>query len=135
MSDPLIDPDDLATYLNDPAINVDRAAKLIADAQLLCETVISPLPAAASVVLMRVAKRAYEDQGRQAPGVVPGIGYAVNGGDSGGSVIGDVYLTRYDIADLRRMNGGGGAFSIDLLPAGYTPPSQFVTTGDWDQIP
>ena len=126
MSDPVIDATDLGTYLNDPGIDTDRAMSLIVDAQALCEDVVSPLPDAAAVIVKRVAGRAYTTilSPRQQQ-------IAASGGQFAGTSTGGVYLTQYDIADLRRMAGGGGAFSIDLLPAGYTLP--VVSYGpDWD---
>jgi hypothetical protein len=42
--------------------------------------------------------------------------------------MGGIYLTRGDRADLRRLTGGGAAFTINPLPAGYAldvPPWDF----------
>lgn len=130
MSDPLIDPPDLGTYLNDPGIDQARAALLIGQAQGLCESVITPLPAAAAAIVMRVAGRAYTSilSPRQQQ-------LAAAGGQFGGSAGGGVYLSDYDIADLRRFNGGGGAFSIDILTSTYVAPvPEWSTIADWDQI-
>jgi hypothetical protein len=50
--------------------------------------------------------------------------------------LGGVWLSRADVADLRRLNGGGGAFTIDLLPSDYVLPVCYPSWyGDWDQIP
>jgi hypothetical protein len=139
MSDPLISWEDLAVYLSDDRIDQDRAADMISDAQTLCEGVVSPLPASASVVVKRVAGRAYVTtlSSKQAQAQAAG-------GMFSGSASGGVWLTKADKADLRRLNGGGGgAFSVDLLPADYAAPSTVVYAGsdeglyltDWDVIP
>lgn len=128
LSDPLIDPADLGTYLNDVNLDPDRAALLIGQAQTLCETIIDPLPDAAAAVVMRVAGRAYQSvlSPRQLAAMVAAGQFTAAPG-------GGVYLTRYDIADLRRTSGSGGAFSIDLLPAGYVAPT-YPPYYDWDQV-
>lgn len=124
MSDPVIDPSDLGIYLTDTTINVVKAMGLILDAQTLCEDIISPLPAAASVIVKRVAGRAYSST-TAARQVQLGQADAAFGATPG--PVGGVYLTRYDVADLRRMAGGGGAFSINMLPADYA-----TTLAPWD---
>lgn len=130
MSEPLISSDDLATYLNDPSIDEDRADTMIADATQACETIVNPVPAAAAYIVKRVAGRGYSSAVRG------GGKQAVAGGSPFGAVpgAGAIYLTRYDERDLRRVAGGGGAFSIDLLPADYTPPCGTFPLGDWDEI-
>lgn len=125
MSDPLITPEDLGTYLNDDSLDQERAAKMIDLAQQLCESVISPLPDVAEVVVTRVAARGYvtTTAARQ---------YQLNEADAAygtmSGPVGGVYLTRSDKTDLRRLSGGGGAFSIDVLPAGYVAP---ISRGHW----
>lgn len=132
MADPIVDVPDLAVYLNDPSIDADRAAAFITDAQTLCESVIEPLPVTAAIVVKRVAARAYVTaaSSRTAQLQAAGSPYAGNAATW-------VYLTQYDIEDLRRLNNTGGAFSVDLLPAGYTPPASWtaLTVGDWDTPP
>lgn len=125
MSSPIIDPADLGTYLNDPSINTARATALIADAQTLCEDIVSPLPATAAVVVKRVAARAYRSSGSRQRQLA-----AADDGMLSGPV--DVYLSQYDIADLRRASGGGGAFSISVLPADYVAPVTDYCSDDWD---
>lgn len=126
MSSEIVDPSDLATYLSDPKINQARASALIADAQILCESVVSPLPAGASVVVKRVAARAYVSvtSGRQTE--LAGMSMPMGSAPGG---LGGVWLSRTDKADLRRLAGGGGAFSIDLLPQDFTVPTQLSV---WD---
>lgn len=122
MSNPIVDPSDLSTYLNDPSILADsvataRAASFIADAQILCESIISPLPPAASVVVKRVAARGYVTvtSPRQQQLNAAGAPFGATGTGMGG-----VWLSRADKADLRRLGGGGGAFTIDVLPPGVS---------------
>lgn len=134
MSTPLIVPADLGTYLNDDELDDDRAAMMISLAQTLCESILTPLPSTAVVVITRVAARGYvtTTSSRQYQLGAADAAYGTQPGPVGG-----VYLTQADIADLRRMNGGGGAFSIDLLPTGYTPPASWGGDPftDWDSPP
>lgn len=127
MSSPIVTPDDLGTYLNDSGINIDRASALIADAQSLCEDVVSPLPASAAVVVKRVAGRAYTSitSPRAAQAAAAGSPFGAVGTGSGG-----VYLTKWDVKDLRRAAGTSAAFSIDQLPSTYATPSDLPY---WDQ--
>ena len=126
MSDPVITSEDLGTYLNDPSIDVGRAAFLIDQAQTLCESIVTPLPAIASVVVTRVAARAYVtiQSTRQQQLAAAGSPYGAVPSSGG------VYLTQYDEADLRRGSGGGGAFSINLLPADYVAPGSWGSFND-----
>lgn len=119
MSDPLIDPSDLGTYLNDPDIDALRAEFFIDQAQSLCESILSPLPDTARVVVTRVAGRGYVSvtSPRQQQLAAAGSPYSAAGG------MGGLSLYDEDIADLRRLAGGGGAFSVDLLPAGWVAPA------------
>lgn len=132
MTAPLVDADDLAVYLNDSSLNPDRAEAMIADAQTLCESVLSPLPAAAAVIVKRVAARGYvtTTSTRNAQVAAAGSPFGSTPGGLGG-----VWLSRSDRADLRRLAGGGGSFNIDILPVDYVAPSQHWSdpTGDWDQ--
>lgn len=120
MSSPLVQPADLALYLKDASIDTARAVGMIADAQTLCESVVSPLPVTASVVVKRVAARAYVtttvSRSKQAAGAGSPIG-----SDPGG--LGGVWLTKKDEIDLRRLAGTGSAFSIDPLAATYALPN------------
>lgn len=131
--------DDLALYLNDGNINVARAQKMIDRAMTLCESIVSPLPDAAAVVVERVAGRGYVTTT-----TVRNAQLAAAGSPMGGpGAAGGVWLSRTDKADLRRLGGGsGGSFTIDLLPQGYTaPPTTLYVSpddgfgGDWDAGP
>lgn len=134
MSDPLVTATDLGVLLSDPTINQSRAEYLLDRAQTLCESIISPLPDAAAVIVERVAARAYVTMtaARQVQLEMADAAYGTQTGSVGG-----VYLTDADRADLRRLSGGGGAFNIDLLPAGYTVPvADFaVLDASWDVNP
>jgi len=110
MSAPLVDPSELDVYLGlNGAINTGRARMLLADAQVLCEAVLSPLPIGAVAVIKSSAARAYTNvAGVVAETTGP---YTVQRSSAG------VYLTRSERRTLRSLSGGGGAFSIDLLPS------------------
>jgi len=116
VSDPLITPDDLAIYLRDSSIDVDRAAMMIEDAQALCESVLSPLPATAAGIVRRIAGRGYVTTTTSKGAAGSPMGAQTTG-------MGGIWLSRNDRADLRRLGGGGGAFTIDLLPADYVLPT------------
>lgn len=120
----IVDLDDFATYLNDPQAAQDnngRTTMILTLAQTLCETIVSPLPAGAEIVVLDVAQRAYtnptsvrnsslglyaEEQGPYSDGT-PGV-------TSGG-----LWLTQGNIALLRQLSSSGssGAFSVDMTPA------------------
>lgn len=120
MSSPLVEPSDLGTYLKDTTIDTGRAAAMIADAQTLCESIVSPLPTTASVVVKRVAARAYVTTTVSRNGQAASAGSPIGATPGGG---GGVYLTRGDKADLRRLAGGSSAFSIDPVETTYTLPT------------
>jgi hypothetical protein len=123
MSDPLVTSDELGTALNDKSINKTRAEFWIGQAQILCESVVSPLPATAAVVVTRVAARAYGSTASASRGPqVAAAGSPFTPGSGG------AYLTKADRIDLRRLGGGGNAFTINLLPDDYT-----LTVPAWDQ--
>lgn len=101
--------DDLALYMGVQTIDSDRAEFLIAQAILLCESVVTPLPDAASVVVLSAAARAYSNpQGITQEALGP---YSVNRPWAG------IYLTKAERSALRRLGGSGGAFVIDPTPA------------------
>jgi cell division inhibitor SulA len=109
-----VSPSDLGTYLNDASVQEDRAFLMIQLAQDLCESVLSPLPLAAKGIVLRIAARKYvSTTSTRAQQLASG------GSPMGAGTLPD--LTRADKADLRRLAGGGGAFSIDTL-VNYTPP-------------
>lgn len=111
MSDPIVDPSDLATYLG-IEVDGDRALAMLSYAQTLCESIVSPLPAGAAVVVLDVAARGFNNPAQYQSANEPG-GFGVQYGP----VSGGMWLTRQNKATLRRLNGGGGAFMIDPTPA------------------
>lgn len=130
MSDPIVDPTDLGLFLNQPTIDVDRAAMVIGDAQDLCETILSPLPPTAAGIVRRVAARCYTNPS-SAHSMGIGSANVSYGSPSSAYSVGGMYLSRADKADLRRLAGRGGAFTIDptATDAGTSLPpwSQNVT--------
>lgn len=123
---------DLKNCLDDQNINVTRAQMILNFATVLCESIVNPLPAGAEVVVLDVAQRAY---------AVPpeGVGpYATIAPATMGA--GGLFLTRNNETTLRRLAGRGGAFSIDTIPATFTPSLPVWDTGvtvigDWDTPP
>ncbi|MBV9290967.1 MAG: hypothetical protein JO222_00850 [Frankiales bacterium] len=140
----LVPVDEFATYLSQDTadLNLPRAAFILAQAQTLCESIVKPLPAGAEAVILDVAERAYANpisQGGDFLAYSEGVGpYSTqNPGLSGGGL----YLTQENKATLRRLNGGGGAFTIDTTPAGAGTSLPWWDTGvtysgavggDWD---
>lgn len=126
---PLVSAAQLGVDLNDDSIDVERAERMIELSQTLCESVVYPLPAAAAVVVARMANIAYTSvtSSRQAQLAAAQAGYGAAVGGPGGPI-----LTARDEIDLRRLAGiSGGAFSIDMLPVGYVAP---VSGCSYDQI-
>lgn len=108
--------DDLATFLN-TTFDTDQQARatfLIAQATLLAQSIVDPLPDTAEPVILSVAGRAWGNpQGASSQTAGP---FAVQ--QPGG-----LYLTRQDRAALKRLAGKGGAFTIDPTPAEVFPES------------
>jgi hypothetical protein len=104
-------------------VNEVRATLLIELATELCTSVVTPIPDNARAIVMTVAARAYTN----ASGVLAqtvGPATVQYGASSGGGL----YLTKWDIAALKRCAGIGGAFTIN-------PVSVDAATGlyTWDQ--
>lgn len=128
MSDPIASVDELSTYLGlgtgaAEDIDTDRATLILQLAHDKCEAVVSPVPDAAKGVELDVSARAYTNpsaETSQAPGP---YGIIRN------TLIGGLWLTKANIADLRRFAGASSAFTIDPTPAD-------AEAGDyWPQIP
>lgn len=109
MSDPIVTATDLSAYLGSN-IDQDRATSIIGWAQTLCESVVSPLPAGAEPVVLEVAARGFVNPTNAVAEALDG--FSANYGASRGGL----WLTRSNKATLRRLNGGGGAFTIDTTP-------------------
>lgn len=129
MSDPVVSIDEFSLYLNNAAIIGDaRAAFILNQAQVLCETIIYPLPLdpdginsfGSKGVVLDVAQRAYANP-TEVNGTVSlyseGVGPFSE--DRPGSSGNGLWLTKNNEATLRRLAGGGGAFSTSSLPADY----------------
>ena len=113
-------PDELATYLGDSNIDQTRAALLLRLAESLAESIVAPLPDGAESVVLSASSRAYTNpEGLTSETIGPFNYQRPNG---------NVYLTREERRTLRRLAGGGGAFSIDML-ANYVTPDWVPTDG------
>ena len=110
MSVPIVTSTDLGTYLG-VAVDTDRATQLIAWAQALCESVVSPLPSGAEPVVLEVAARGYVNPTNFTSATVDSVTANY------GAVRGGLWLTKGNKRTLRRLAGGGGAFMIDTMPS------------------
>lgn len=122
MSTPIALPSDLATYLGS-SVDDDRATLLIQLAQDKCEAILTPLPDTAMGVVLDIAARAYSNP-TNAQSQTTGPFSASFGGVAGG-----LWLTRANLADLRRLADSGGAFTIDPTPEDAS------ATNYWAQVP
>lgn len=125
MSTPAVSVDDFALYLSNPAIEPERAQFILDKAQILCETVVSPLPVGAEVVVLDVAERAFANptQVGNSPLGLYSEGVGPFSTDRPGISGGGLYLTANNKAVLRNLAGqSAGAFTVNLL-AGYCPPT------------
>lgn len=134
-----VTPADLSDFLG-VQVDVTRAVTVLNLAQQLCATIVAPLPDNALPVVIDVAARAYTNP--------VGASSQVAGPFSTGGTPGGIYLTRVNKATLRRLAGGGGAFTVETCPdtAGdnlpwwdygniQTDSGTFASTGDFDPIP
>jgi hypothetical protein len=117
----LVSVDDFAVYLEDAGLDRTRARYILSLAQRLCETIVKPLPEGADLVILDVAQRAFANPANPRGG--NGGFYAEGQGPysdvSPGTAAGGLYLTRANETKLRQLAGtGGGAFTIDTMPAG-----------------
>lgn len=113
-----VEVEDLQVFMGLDEINEPRAQIILDQIVLLCEALVDPLPDAASPIILSAASRSYAASPGAATSELVGP-YQVTR-PSGG-----LYLTKSEKAALRLLAGGGGAFSIDLLPEGY-PESAFT---------
>lgn len=116
MADLVVTSADLGTYLGE-TVDEARATLLLELAMDLADAIVTPVPDAAKAVVLTAAGRAYSNpQGLTAEMVGP---YQASRPTAG------VYLTKSERASLKRLIGRGGAFNVDMLPAGY-PDSRFA---------
>ena len=132
----IVTPKDLALWLDRTGIDDLRAALMLQAAIDLCASIVSPLPVTARGVVLGVAARAFTNV-TSAHQMGLGSGQVSFGAQNSSMGVGGLYLSRSDIATLRRLAGSGGAFTIDMTPAtagqGLPPWDQNVT---WlEQIP
>jgi len=130
---------DLATYLGNPGIDSTRAEFILDKARMLCESIVSPLPPGAEAVILDVAERAFANPTTSSGLLTYEEGVGPYGTTPGTTGMG-LYLTLENRATLRRLAGGGGAFTIDTTPAnaGTSLPwwdTGSVLSGDWDTPP
>jgi hypothetical protein len=117
--------EDLALYLGLPEINGDRADLMIQQAMNLCLAVVSPLPGAASVVVLSAAGRAYANP--------QGATYETIGPMSVQRPQAGLYLTKAEKASLKAMAGRGGAFTVDPTPVDTNPWVTWPLEGPYGQ--
>lgn len=131
---PLVSWTELQTYVGS-TVEPTRGTLILNLAQMLCMSIVDPLPGGAEAVVMDVAVRAYSNPANldsQNAGPYP-VNY--------GTVSGGLWLTAKNISTLRLLAGGGGAFTFSTMPStaaqnlpvwdlNVTPPY-----GDWDVIP
>lgn len=106
-------PEDLGLYLDLSEVSGSRANMMLDLATALATAVVSPLPAGARAIVLSAAARAYANP--------QNITYEVIGPMSVTRPPAGLYLTRSEMAMLKRMSGRGGAFTIDPTPATATP--------------
>jgi hypothetical protein len=111
---------DLGTYLALPSIDTGRATYIIGLAVQLCESIVTPLPDGSDAVVLDVAARAFGN-----PQNVMEISAQY------GVVAGGLWLTRKNKGTLRRLAGGGGAFTVDTIPATAGQSLPPWDTGVW----
>jgi hypothetical protein len=130
MSTPVAEPNDLGVYLGVDVIDVPRATLILQLANDLCESIVSPLPASAKGTVLEVASRVFVNPQNVLSESV-GPYHVQHGSGTVGNSHGGLFLSRANVATLRRLAGGTGAFSIDPTPSdagqGLMPWDQNVT--------
>ncbi|MFF5261362.1 hypothetical protein ACFY4C_20660 [Actinomadura viridis] len=117
--------EDLALYLGLPEIDGARAELMIEQAILLAESIVTPLPEAASAVVLAVAGRAYANP--------QGVAYETVGPVSVQRPQAGLYMTRDERRTLQRLAGRGGAFTVDPTPADADPDVTWPQEWDSDR--
>lgn len=115
MTDLVVSSSDLATFLGSP-VDDDRATLILELVGDQAATLVAPLPAEAKGVVLGAAARIYTNPTQVTSESV--------GPYSASRTFPSVSLTKQERATLRRLAGGGGAFSIDPLGPGY-PADRF----------
>ena len=122
-----VTPEDLRVYLGLDAVDEARASLMIEQAVLLSESVVTPLPDAASAVVLAVAGRAYANP--------QGVAYETVGPISVQRPQAGLYMTKDERRTLKRLAGRGGAFTIDPTPADADPDVTWPADRDLDGDP
>lgn len=115
-----VDADELRVYLNMDQIDQARADLMIKQAVLLAESIVKPLPDAASAVVLAVAGRAYANP--------QGVAYETVGPISVQRPQAGLYMTRDERRTLQRLAGRGGAFTVDPTPVDADPTVTWPST-------
>lgn len=144
MSTPIVTVSDLAVYLGlGSDVDSTRATLIIQLAHDKCEGIVNPVPDTAKGVELDVSARAYTNPTTETSNAAGPYGSVT-------TALGGLWLTKANIADLRRLSSTvTGAFSIDLTPTdakagNYWPQIPLDPSapwanppfyGDFDQIP
>jgi hypothetical protein len=103
------------------SIDSARATQILLFAQSKCERIVTPLPASAIDIVVGIAARAFSNpEGILTETVGP---FTVQRGPA------NLYLTRQERGDLRRLAGRSGAFSIETLSIGTSAMQLITITG------
>ncbi len=105
--------EDLRVYLGLDSIDEARADLMLSQAILLAESIVKPLPDAASAVVLAVAGRAYANP--------QGVAYETVGPISVQRPQAGLYMTKDERRTLQRLAGRGGAFTVDPTPVDADP--------------
>jgi hypothetical protein len=119
--------ENLRVYLGLETIDAARAGLMIEQAVLLSESVVTPLPDAASAVVLAIAGRAYSNP--------QGVAYETVGPISVQRPQAGLYMTKDERRTLKRLAGRGGAFTIDPTPADADPDVTWPIDHDLDGDP
>lgn len=127
MSDPIATPTELGLLLQVDISSTDpRATLVLALAQLRCERWVTPLPDSAKDIVLAVAVRAWTNIASTNQ-VGMGSAYATLASTGSGGA-GGLYVSKSEKAELRRLAGRSGAFSVDWLPQGRSEVQAIVVT-------
>lgn len=105
--------EELALYLGMEEISGARADLMISQAVQLASAVVTPLPDAATAVVLSAAGRAYANP--------QGVTYETIGPMSVQRPQAGLYLTKAEKVALKSAAGRGGAFTVDPTPVGADP--------------
>jgi hypothetical protein len=107
--------EELGLYLGLGEIQGNRADLLITQAEALAQAIVTPLPDGAAAVVLASAGRAFTNP--------QGVTYETLGPMSvqRPQGLGGLWLTKAEIAVLKRLAGRGGAFTVDPTPADASP--------------